>query len=138
MKKVFTTILSIIMGAMMVTAPAMAIGTSCTPNPDDPKNTCNCVNTSLFGEVCDNGDGQAIRDIIKMVVNILTGGVLAAAIIGMVISGIQYTTAGGNEQQMVKAKNRIVQIAIGLAIWIFMWAALNWLIPGFKGSEFGL
>lgn len=137
MKRILAAVMGIMMNVAMVGAPAMAvqIGTTCDPAADKK---CNCVTTGLFGEVCDKGDGQAIRDIIKLIVNILTGAVVAAAVIGMAIAGIQYTTSGGNEQQMVKSKNRIVQIAIGLAIWIFMWAALNWLIPGFNGSQAGL
>ena len=138
MKRILAAVMGIMMSAMMVGAPVMAADASCNDG---------CVHVGVLGDVvgadengcvCDDGNGTLIKTIIRWIVNILTGAVVAAAVIGMAIAGIQYTTAGGNEQQMVKSKNRIIQIAIGLAIWIFMWAALNWLIPGFNGTEAGL
>ena len=92
-----------------------------------------CVETSILGGgcVCDSGgNGQPIFDILNLILNIMTGLVGAAAVIGIVISGIQYTTSSGDEAKMVKAKNRIIQIVIGLVVWALMWAVLNWLMPG--------
>lgn len=134
MRKILAAVVGIMMGIMMMGVPVMAAGSVCPEG---------CVHVSILKPngnecVCPDSNGSYIKWIIKRVVNILTGAVLAAAVIGIVISGIQYATAGGNEQQMVKAKNRMIQIAIGLLVWIFMWALLNWLIPGFNGTEAGL
>lgn len=91
-----------------------------------------CVDTAILGggQVCDDGSGSAVFDILNLVLDIMTGLVGVAAVIGMVISGIQYTTSSGDEAKMVKAKNRIVQIVIGLIVWALMWAVLSWLMPG--------
>jgi type IV secretory pathway VirB2 component (pilin) len=53
------------------------------------------------------------------------------AVIGIVIVGIQYMTAGGNEEQTRKAKRRLFEIVIGIVAYILMYALLKWLLPGF-------
>lgn len=91
------------------------------------------VKTSILG----NGgcyepgkDGEGIFNILAIVLNVLTAGVGVAGVLGIVISGIQYMTASGNEAQMTKAKNRIVQVVIGLVMYGLFWALLEWLLPG--------
>ena len=42
----------------------------------------------------------------------------------------QYITARDNSQVVAKAKNRIVQIVLGLVIWVMIWAVLEFLLPG--------
>ena len=93
----------------------------------------NQVETSIIGgggcqDVGDNGDG--IFTVLNIVLQILTYGVGIAGTLGIVISGIQYLTARDNEQQMAKAKSRLVNIIIGLAAYAVMWGFLQWLLPG--------
>ena len=95
----------------------------------------NCVETNLFGRVCDDGNGSSIMFILNIVYTVLTFGVGIAGTIGIVIAGIQYSTARDNEQQMAKAKMRIIQIVIGMAIWFFLFVLLRFLLPGFTGTE---
>lgn len=105
-------------------------------SPDEMKKTCkgeNQVQTSILGgggciEIDQNGGN--IFKILNTILTILTYGVGIAGTLGIVISGIQYLTAKDNEQQMVKAKSRLINIVIGLAAYAFMWAFLQWLIPG--------
>ena len=54
----------------------------------------------------------------------------ALGAVGIVIAGIQYLTAGGNEAQVTKAKNRLIQVVIGLIAYGLMATVLNFLIPG--------
>ena len=75
-------------------------------------------------------DGGGIYKILAIVVNVMTMGVGILGTLGIVISGVQYMTSAGNEAQMTKAKNRIVEVVIGLVIFGVMWAVLQWLIPG--------
>ncbi|MBR3414789.1 hypothetical protein IKG73_02095 [Candidatus Saccharibacteria bacterium] len=90
------------------------------------------VDTNLFGCV-DSENG--IMFILNIVYTVLTFGVGIAGTIGIVIAGIQYSTARDNEQQMAKAKMRIIQIVIGMAIWFFLFVFLRFLLPGFTGTE---
>ncbi len=97
-----------------------------------------CVSTSILGggEYCDDGSGKGIVYILGIAVDILTFGIGVAATIGLVVSGIQYLTAGDNVGQIQKARMRIFQIVIGLAIYAVFWGILQFLLPGglFGGS----
>ena len=75
-------------------------------------------------------DGSGIFEILALGLSIVTYGVGAAAVIGVIISAYQYITARDNSAQVAKAKNRILQIIIGLAIWVLIWGILQFLLPG--------
>ncbi|MBQ2695597.1 hypothetical protein IJG04_03115 [Candidatus Saccharibacteria bacterium] len=104
---------------------------------------CTCANgqsgtmpkTAILSEstICDCGNGEAIIGILKLVVNIMVVGIGILGVIGIIIVGIQYMTAGGNEEKTRKAKRRMLEIVIGLAVFAVLYAILNWLIPGFSG-----
>lgn len=93
-----------------------------------------CVDTALFGQYCDDGQGSGIWLILTIALTVMTFGVGIAGVLGIVISGIQYATAGDNEAQVAKAKQRILQIVIGLAIWATMYAFLGFLLPNFSNG----
>lgn len=122
MKKIMAVFLGMMMlfGLATATAPQEAYAS------DDV-----CVYVTILNrEVCSNDSENGIYVVLSIVLDVLMAGVGVAAVIGIAISGVQYLTAGGNEAQMVKAKNRIIQVVIGLVIWALMWAGLNWLVPG--------
>ena len=91
--------------------------------------TCGGVETALIE--CDNStDGTAIFELLSIALNIATFGVAAAAIIGIILSGYQYMNARDNAGAVAKAKNRILQVIIGLAIWAIFWGVLQFILPG--------
>lgn len=93
----------------------------------------NGVKTSIIGGggcYTDDGKGGGVYEILLIILNILTAGVGVLGVLGLVISGITYLTARDNEQQVAKAKSRILQIVIGLAIFAVLYVGLQWLIPG--------
>ena len=92
-----------------------------------------CVNTAILGggEVCDKG-GSSVEYYIRFTVDILSIGVGIVGVVALIIVGIQYLTAGGNEEQTRKAKRRIFEIIIGLVAFVLMYAILKWLLPGAK------
>jgi len=55
-------------------------------------------------------------------------GVIFLAI--MVFSGIQWMSAGGNEESVKKAKTRITRATVGLIIVIGSWAIVNFVLKG--------
>lgn len=82
---------------------------------------------------CDSYEGaDGVTCILNIVLTILTYGVGILGVLGIVISGIQYITSQGDPARMTKAKNRIIQVIIGLAVYAVMWAALRFLVPGFQ------
>ncbi len=95
------------------------------------------VETNFFGCVEDDNDGCGVWMVINLGLTILTYGVGIAAVIGLVITAIMYITAHDNTGQLAKAKTRILEIVIGLAIYAAMWSIASWLIPGgaFNGGD---
>ncbi|MBR3321398.1 MAG: hypothetical protein IKG04_05720 [Exiguobacterium sp.] len=86
----------------------------------------NCVPTAIL-------DGCATpTDILMLVVRIMTVGIGIIGAIGITVSGIQYITAGGNEEQTRKAKRRIFEIVIGFLAYVLLYAVLSFLVPDFK------
>ena len=79
----------------------------------------------------ESGGGEGIQCIIMTVVNILSVVIGIAGVIGIVWVGIQYMTAGGNEEKTRKAKQRMFEIVVGLVSYVVIFAALKWLMPGF-------
>ncbi len=71
-----------------------------------------------------------IKGLLNLVFKILIYGLGAAATIGVVIAGILYLTARDNENQVIAAKKRLFDVALGLLVWALMWTLLNWLVPG--------
>ena len=88
---------------------------------------CTGVKTALFGGGCwDKG----IEGVLELILTILTGGVVIAAIIGIVLSGVQYMSSGGDTAMITKAKKRLSNVVIGLVAYGLLYAFLEWLIPG--------
>lgn len=85
------------------------------------------------GERClkDDGNGSSVMHILELVVDIMTIGVGILGVVGISIVGVQYLTAGGNEEKTRKAKRRMFEIIIGLAAYAVLYMALKWLLPSF-------
>lgn len=76
------------------------------------------------------GNPGKILDIIGIGLNFLAGFVFLAAVIMLIMGGIQYITSNGNPKAVEEAKSKIRNVLIGLAAFIFLYAFLQWLIPG--------
>ena len=76
--------------------------------------------------------------VLKIVLNIMTYGIGILGVVGIVISGIQYITSQGDPGKMAKAKNRIIEVVIGLVLYAVMYAALYFLVPGFNTDALGV
>jgi len=70
-----------------------------------------------------------VQDIQK-IINFLSAGVGIVVIGVIILGGIQYSMAGDNSQATGAAKQRIMNGLIALVAFIFMFAFLNWLLPG--------
>ncbi len=90
------------------------------------------VETSILGGStgCVDVGREGIYGILGTVIKVLTYLIGVLGTVGLVISGIQYMTAGGSESQVAKAKNRIINIVIGLVAYGLMATFLNFIIPG--------
>lgn len=71
-----------------------------------------------------------VEEYLQLAVNILTGASAVAIVASVVISGIQYSTSGGNPQAVAKAREKIYGAVIALIASLLLYSFLQWLIPG--------
>lgn len=118
MKKILTALMlvAVVIGGIFVARPAFA--------EDHP----NCTSILPSG-LCDEDNGQGVKDLLSMVVDIMMAGVGILGVIGITIVGIQYLTAAGDVSKTTKAKRRIFEIAIGVAAFILLGAIIKFLAP---------
>ena len=154
MKKLIFSIITIAIAGVVAVAPVFADGGKCTMTSvlsnascgDDgvperkPDGTlapcdgsCNCFCSTTQPSDENGNNPNAITDILKMVVNILSIGVGILGVLGITITGIQYLTAGGSEEKTRKAKRRMFEIILGLVAYVLLYAFLWWLLPNFNG-----
>jgi uncharacterized membrane protein len=67
---------------------------------------------------------------IQIIVNFLSAGVGIVVVAVIILGGIQYSMAGDNPQAVGSAKQRIINGLIALVAFLFIFAFLQWLIPG--------
>lgn len=63
-----------------------------------------------------NGSNNPIVDIISAAIKVISFLIGAAAIIGIVVSGIRMTTAGGDSQAVASARSALIYSLIGVAV----------------------
>lgn len=61
---------------------------------------------------------------------VLTALVGIAAVLSIIIAGIQYSSSADDPGTVTKAKQRIFNTILGLVAYVFLLAFLNYLIPG--------
>lgn len=122
-----------IIGASLGVAALLSFATP-TLTQDSFAKTCGGAETSIIGCEDNKNDGTVqgtgIWSLLLMAINILTAGVGIAALGGIVYGAVLYTSAGGNPEQVKKAKNMFVNVAIGVIAFGSMFFLLNFLIPG--------
>lgn len=93
--------------------------------------SCGGVETNLIQ--CDNDDGggtTGICHILNLVVRIMTTGIGILAVLGTIFVGIQYLTAGESEEKLRKSKRRLLELVIGIIIYVLMGSLIQFLLPG--------
>lgn len=63
-------------------------------------------------------------------INFLSIGVGVIIIIMVIIGGLQYTTAGGDANKVAEARKKIFNAALSFLAFIFLYAFLQWIVPG--------
>ena len=90
--------------------------------------TCGDVDVSI-GVGC-SGTGNPIYDYLRAIIKWLGGLIGLAVVVTLIVSGIQYASSAGNPQNIAKAKERVVNSVIGLVLYLFLAAILQYVIPG--------
>jgi hypothetical protein len=101
-----------------------------------PSGSNSSVNTDC-DEKLPNGQSAPLSKDNCGIIGLLVGGInILSAIAGIaivasiMIAGFQYMTAQDNAGKIEKAKSRIVTTLLALFLFIFMYALLNFLVPG--------
>lgn len=121
---------------------------ACTnPNPPDPEEedegpaaAPNVNGSSVNGKCgqarvnlldCGEEEGEvAINNVLKIFISVLSVGIGIAAVGGLAWASILYAKAQDNEGNTKESKELIRNIVIGLFLYGFVVAIINWLVPG--------
>ena len=76
------------------------------------------------------GKDNPIWDMIFALIRFLSVGVGIVVVGSIIVAGIQYTISRGDPQATANALKRVTNAAIALAMYIFAFALLNFLVPG--------
>jgi hypothetical protein len=79
---------------------------------------------------CDNDDCDFIKKFINPAINTLSACFGIIAVISIILGGINYATSEGDPQKTSRAKNRIFNTIVAVVAYIFLYAFLQFLIPG--------
>ena len=77
---------------------------------------------------CNNNEG-GIWHILNLVVDILTIGIGIVGLIGILVIGVKVLTSKDNANEHKKARIRLFEIVVGLAIYAVAFALVKWLMP---------
>ena len=131
MKKVIQKITAAIMVFMMgvgMVAPALQATPAYADKYGESERAA-ILTGCADAEGTEGGNGKGIICVVQLVVNIMSVLIGVVGVIGIVIVGLQYLTAGGNEEQVRKAKRRLFEIIIGLVAYAFVYALAQWILP---------
>lgn len=67
---------------------------------------------------------------INFFINLISAFIIMGAIIMVAVAGLQYMSSRDNAQSVQAAKSRIGSIAAALLFYFFLYAFVQWLIPG--------
>jgi hypothetical protein len=87
-------------------------------NPATPADIQNCLSNNT------------ITKRLNQIVNFLSAGVGIVVAGVITLGGIQYTLAGGNATAITAARQRIMNGLLALVLFMFIYAILQWIIPG--------
>jgi hypothetical protein len=87
-------------------------------------------NVTNFADTCNSSGCNLISFYLVPIVNLLSGLVGIVVVISIIIGGIQFSSSAGDPQQASKAKSRIVNSLLALLAFFFLYAVLQFLIPG--------
>lgn len=104
---------------------------ACLSGKVDKKDDSKCLQ---IGNSCDKTTGicsnnPIVKDL-NAIVNVLSGLVGVVVVGTIILGGIQYAAAGDKAEAVSAAKKRITNGVLALLAFLFIFAFLQWLIPG--------
>lgn len=96
------------------------------------------ISVPVFAEECDTtilSCDMGVDGVLRLVIEISSALIGIVGLIGISIVGIQYMTARGNEQQVTKAKRRLLEVVIGFVIYALLVPITLFLMGGEKKDD---
>jgi hypothetical protein len=123
--------------ALFSASPVFALNDPAPNNGDTPKYSvedCKSGNAdpTLCAPKCQNSsDCNITKKYINPFINkFLAPLALLSVIIGIIWGSIEYSTAAGDPKKVAIAKGKIQKALTALVAFMFLWAFLQWLLPG--------
>lgn len=114
--------------------PDTDLNCSCSSQGCDTGNSAPVQKKDTLGNGCDKKLGICSDNPIVKDLNIIVGflsGLVGVVVVGVIIlGGIQYAMAGDKAEAVSAAKKRIINGLTALIAFLFIFAFLQWLIPG--------
>jgi hypothetical protein len=104
-----------------------------TPNATQAQlKTAKCCDTNNPNSTTLNNciRGNGIFKDVSAIIDVLAAGVGIVVTGSIIWGGVQYTIAGNNANTVSAAKKRILDSLVALFIFFFMFAFLEWIVPG--------
>lgn len=116
------------------TPTSTCAGGPCPPSSVDPA-AC-ALNPTIPGctadanDICKEGDCDFVKKYINPAIKVLTLSFGLIVVISLISGGIQYSAAGGDPQKVSNAKKRVSMTILALVAYSFLYAFLQFLVPG--------
>ncbi len=118
-------------GSGMTCHEASSNGTGGTQAPNSPAIDTDATDPASTGGKCATLTScDLTHDYLNPAIQLMSAAAGIAISISIVIGGIQYASSAGDPQQAAAAKARIRNAIIALLAFLFLYALLNFLIPG--------
>lgn len=118
------------------TTPTSHVSDVCHPENDIPPGVPLSAKELQSCKACKKGNPQGclrnnklIKDL-QIIVDVMSAGVGVVVVAMIIIGGIQYSIAGDNPEKVKAARQRITNALIALVAFMFIFAFVQWLIPG--------
>lgn len=89
---------------------------------------CDSIETTFIQ--CNSDGGNPVVSLLLQLINFLAIGVGLAVVGGIIWGGLVYASSNGDSGKVQQAKTIIVNAVIGLLLFIFLYAIVNFLVPG--------
>ena len=127
-KKIALALTALVLGVATIATPAPAMASDGPSQHSETTHTDGTAKTAILKSCAkDDGQGGGILCLLGEGLDILSWIVGALGFAALVFVGFQYLTAGDNEEQIKKAKRRIVEIVIGVALFLLANVIVQWL-----------
>jgi hypothetical protein len=97
----------------------MNIAAACTPT--------SCTDTAIS---CTSNNCDLVQEYVVPTINLLSAAFGLVAVISLILGAINYITSEGDPQKVSRAKVRIRNTIFAIVSFMFLYAFLNFLVPG--------